>query len=139
MLQFLHKILALILAFIVLFSSFSFTVEKHICMGKVIDVSYFSRADSCGMIDEDCGVNDSLETKIQKEKCCSNVQELIPGNQNEQQALQSFEIEQLQFIITYFYTYIHLFEDKNDIIPYKNYTPPLVDKDINVLYQTFLI
>lgn len=139
MLQFLHKIIALILAFTVLFSSFSFTVEKHICMGEITDVSYFTAADSCGMTDEDCDINDSLETKIQKEKCCNDVHELIPGNQNEQQALQSFEIEQVQFIIAYTNIYINLFEDKKDIIPYKDYKPPLVDKDINVLYQTFLI
>ncbi len=139
MLQFLYKILALILAFIVLFSSLSFTVEKHICMGKVTDVSYFGGADSCEMIDENCDVNDSSETKIQKEKCCNDVHELIPGNQNEQQALQSLEIEQVQFIIAYIYTYINLFEDKNDIIPHRDYTPPIVDKDINILYQSFLI
>ena len=139
MLQFLHKIIALILAFIVLFSSFSFTIEKHICMGEITDVSYFIAANSCGMTDEDCDINDSSEIQIQKEKCCNDVHELIPGNQNEQQAIQSFEIEQVQFIIAYTYIYINLFEDKNDIIPYRDYTPPLVDKDINILYQTFLI
>lgn len=139
MLQFLHKIIALILAFIVLFSSFSFTVEKHICMGEITDVSYFTAADSCGMIDEDCDINNSSETKIQKEKCCNNVHELIPGNQNEQQALQSFEIDPVQFVFAYTYTYLNLFEAKEKTIAFDYYPPPQVGKDIQVLYQTFLI
>lgn len=139
MLQVLHKILAVIIALVVLFSSLSFTVEKHVCMGDVTDISYFIEADTCGMAADECDVNDSLEAKIKKEKCCNNIQELIPGNQNEQQALQSFEIEQVQFVLAYTFTYLNLFEEKEQPIAFNYYPPPIVGKDIQVLYQTFLI
>lgn len=139
MLQFLHKILAFILAVVVLFSSFSFVVEKHICMGEVTDTSYFGHVDSCGMDDGDCDNKEFPLEKIQKENCCNDIQELIPGNQNEQQALQSLEIEQVQFILAYTYTCLDLFKEKEEQVPLKYYLPPLVDKDINVLYQNFLI
>lgn len=139
MLQVLHKILAIIIALVVLFSSLSFTVEKHVCMGQVTDTSYFAKADNCGMISDECDVNNSLETKIKKEKCCNNIQELFPGNQNEQQALQNFEINKVQFALAFNFTYLDLFKQKNEFIPFIEYSPPLVGKDIIVLYQNFLI
>jgi hypothetical protein len=134
-----HKILSLTLAFTVLFSTLSFTVEKHICMGEVTDATYFMDLDSCGMIVEECELAVDEQEKVQKEKCCQDIQELIPGNQNEQQAIENFELDQVQFILTFASTYLDLFEENTDQVTFKYYTPPLVDKDIHVLYQTFLI
>ncbi len=140
MIQILHKFLALILAFIVLFTSFSFTVEKHICMGEVADVSYFNEADSCDMVmeEEECVMDTSCDS-MEQEQCCNDIQVLIQGNQNEQQAIAGFELNQLQFVLAYTYTYLNLFEIKEQPIAFTYYSPPLVDKDIQVLYQTFLI
>jgi len=134
-----HKILSVILAFTVLFSSISFTVEKHVCMGEVMDFAYFVDVESCGMSVEDCEIGSDSKLKMQKEKCCQDVQELIPGNQNEQQAIDSFEFDQVRFILAYSHSFLNLLEENRDLVPFKYYTPPLVDKDINVLYQTFLI
>ena len=135
----LHKILSVFLAFIVLFTTFSFKVEKHYCMGEVTDSAYFVDVESCGMEVGDCENAIDIESKIQKEKCCQDIQELIPGNQNEQQAIDSFEFNKVRFVLAYTYIFLNLFEENKDLIPFKYYSPPLVDKDINVLYQTFLI
>lgn len=137
--KFFLKISSVFLAFTVMFSTLSFTVEKHVCMGEITDVSFFIEADTCGMTADDCDAKDSLETKAEKEKCCNNLQELIQGNQNEQQALNSLELNQLQFILTFTYTYLNLFEPSTNLNLANIYSPPLVDRDINVLYQTFLI
>lgn len=139
MLQVLHKIIAFILALIIFFSTLSFTVEKHICMGEVTDVAYFNKADACGMITDDCENTVPFETKIQKERCCNDVQELIPGHQNEQQALQKLEINQVEFILAFHFSYLNLFETSKDITPHVSYIPPLVNRNIQILYQTFLI
>ena len=139
MLQVLHKILAVIIALVILFSTLSFTVEKHICMGEVTDVSYFTESDSCGMTTEECDFDDASGTHVKKENCCDNVVELIPGIQNEQQAIDSFELEQIQFIIAYTYSYLSLFDADKEEILFNDYIPPLVDKNIQILYQTFLI
>ena len=140
-LQFLNKILALILAFIVIFSSLSFTVEKHVCMDEVTDVSFFTEADSCGMQDDECTHEESGQTSsFDNKDCCSDVQELIPGNQIEQQAINTFEISQVQFITVFTYTYLNLFEEnKKEISFFDDTSPLLLDRDIQVLYQTFLI
>lgn len=141
MIQFLHKILAFVLALIVLFSSLSFTVEKHVCMGEVVDVSYFTEADSCGMVieEEECTIDDFSGDKMDPEKCCNDIQELIPGNQNEQQAIDSLELNSVQFALAFTYTYLNLFETKEEITPFTDSSPPLIDKDYQVLYQSFLI
>jgi len=139
--QFLNKILALILAFIVIFSSLSFTVEKHICMDEVTDVSFFTEADSCGMQEDECKPGETGETNsFDEQDCCSDVHELIRGNQQEQQAINGFEITQMPFLNTYAYTYLNLFEENREEISFfDNPSPPLIDRDLQVLYQTFLI
>lgn len=45
--QFLSKIVSSVLALLVLFSTFSFTVEKHYCGDYLVDVSYLGKADTC--------------------------------------------------------------------------------------------
>lgn len=141
MIQVLHKLLALILAFVVLFTSFSFTVEKHVCMGKVADVSYFTEADSCDMVmeEEECVMDDFSGDKMDQEDCCNDIQELIPGIQNEQQAIAGMELNQVSFILAFTYTYLNLLETKEDITPFVASSPPIIDKDLQILYQSFLI
>ncbi len=142
-LQFLNKILALILAFIVIFSSLSFTVEKHVCMDEVTDVSFFNQADSCGMETDECNHQDKnfdSSKSFNEKDCCNNIHELIQGNPVQQQAIDGFEITQVSFIVAYAYTYLNLFKENKDEIPFTDYSPPpLIDKDIQILYQTFLI
>ncbi len=109
-------------------------------MGEVVDVSYFFEADSCGMTEEeDCDKHDLSEQQMQQEKCCNDVQELIPGNQNEQQAIDSLELNPVQFALAFTYTYLNLFETKEEITPFIDSSPPLIDKDYQVLHQSFLI
>lgn len=139
MLQVLHKILAFIIALAVLFSTMSFAVEKHVCMGEVTDVSYFNQAKGCEMNEEICEESFGAQTSVKKTKCCDTVHELIPGNQIEQHALSNLEIKNLNLLFTYIYNFVVKFEavnfDTDNIKP----SPPLVHTDIQVLYQTFLI
>lgn len=137
----LYKILSVFLAFTVLFSTLSYSVDKHICMGEVTDTSYFSNAKTCNMLIEvkTCTEQNLSHDKVQKEKCCNDVHELIQGHQMEQQALKSLELDEIQFVLAFSYTLQNLYEEETDKIPFVSDSPPLVDKDINVLYQTFLI
>lgn len=43
------KISSFLLVLIVLFSTFSFTIEKHYCGDFLVDVSFTGKADGCGM------------------------------------------------------------------------------------------
>ncbi|HFS68186.1 MAG TPA: hypothetical protein ENK67_08245, partial [Flavobacteriia bacterium] len=85
-----YKILAFFLALLVLFTSFSFTVNKHICGDEVVSTSFFVSATTCGMEMNVCKNENknNKETSIQKEPCCKDVTKVIQGNQNNQQAQQ---------------------------------------------------
>ena len=137
--EFFYKISSVVLAFIVLFSSFSFVVHKHLCGDVVVDVSYVIEADSCGMDMNECTSNSSQKS-VEKEPCCKDVSKIIEGNSNEQLALQGLEIEQVQFLNAFVNSYTDLFE-RLDVKSHSfhEYSPPLVVKDIQVLYDTFLI
>ena len=139
MLQILHKILALIIALAVMFSSMSFTVEKHVCMGEVTDVSFFNEAIGCGMEELVCDGDLNKIDLAKQTKCCDSIHELIPGNQSEQQAVNSLELNDLAMVFAYIYSYVDELDD-NLIDKYVVHSsPPLVSLDIQVLYQTFLI
>ena len=140
MLQILHKILAFILSLAVLFSTLSFTVEKHVCMGEVTDVSYFDKVESCGMEKTECDDAESDHDVAKRQNCCDTLQELIPGDPAEQQAIQALEIQDFDYIVSYISTYLSEYEqlEKVDFIEYGP-DPPLVERDIQALYQTFLI
>ncbi len=140
MLQILHKILALILALAVLFSTLSFTVEKHVCMGEVTDVSYFDKVESCGMEKTECDDTESDHDLVKRQNCCDTLQELIPGDPAEQQAIQGLEIQDFDYIVSYISTYLSEYEplEEVNLIEYGP-DPPLVERDIQALYQTFLI
>ncbi len=139
--QFFYKILSFSLALIVLLSSFSFTVNKHICGGKVSSVSLFVNADNCGMDMLVCkNENSKKQTSIKKESCCKDVSELIQGNDNNQQAQQfHLNIPQMEFLTAYVYTFIAKFQETTTVSSIIMYKPPLVYKNIQTLFQVFRI
>jgi hypothetical protein len=130
---FLHKNFSIGLSLLVLFSTLSITVEKHFCGDNLIDVALFSEAKSCGM-------KMASETKIKK-LCCKNEVELIKG-QDELKITSSddLDFEKQQFLTNYVYSYTILFESRpKQIVTHKDYSPPNLVADIQVLGQVFLI
>lgn len=134
--QSLHKKLAPVLAFIVLFSSFSYAIEKDICDDKDMEMSYAIDSQSCDMHNEGNNVDDH---ENDDQDCCVDNVDLIIGNKNVQLAIDELNVKQVKFIIAYTYAYLDLFEKQEDISTYINTSPHVFDKDYQVLYQTFLI
>ncbi|MFI1771974.1 HYC_CC_PP family protein [Thalassobellus citreus] len=134
--QFLHKSFSILLALLVLFSTVSFTVEKHFCGDVLIDVSVFSEAQKCDM-----GSNEMEQQTVKKMSCCKDEIEVVKGQ--DELKFSSFEdlhFEQQQFIACAFYAYINLFESiEKQCIPHKDYSPPNLVADIQVLDQVFII
>lgn len=136
--QLFKKITAILMAFVVLFSTMSFTISEHYCGDYLVDSALFSKAESCGMemqklaTTKDCSVN--------KDNCCSDVLTHIEGQSELKTDLSNLNFNQQVFVASYIYSYINLFEglDKNSV-PFKNYAPPLIVKDIQVLDNVFLI
>ena len=137
--QILHKIGSITLAFIVLFSSFSFTVHEHICGGEIADTSFFLEADSCEINMEICENTPSNVQRIKQEPCCNNHSEIIKGVDNNQQAQTELTLHQIQFVTTFVTTYIYLFNQVKTTPLFNDYSPPLVVKNIHKLDEIYLI
>ena len=136
--QIFKKIAAVLMTFVVLFSTMSFSISEHYCGNTLMNAALFSKAESCEMDTEMTAA--SKDCIVVGEDCCKDVIKQIEGQNELKSDFSNLNLEQQVFIASYIYTYVNLFEGlESNIIPFKDYTPPLIDKDINVLYQTFLI
>ncbi|MER3319911.1 MAG: hypothetical protein RIB79_16575 [Allomuricauda sp.] len=126
--QFIHQILSSLMALLVLASTVSWTVDKHICMGRVMDISLFSHADDCGM-----------DMDMEK-SCCDDESFTVQGQDDLKISLENFDLDQQIFLVSFVQTYFHLFEiDSEESSTFSEYNPPPLIRDVQVLDQTFLI
>lgn len=127
------------MAFVVLFTTMSFTVDMHYCGDSLVDFSVFTKAEGCGM--EKAQLAKSSENpSMTSTSCCTDKQIVKVGSDDLKTSFDKLTFEQQTFVATFFYTYINLFEglDKN-VVPFKDYSPPYVERNIQILYETYLI
>ncbi|MDY0780255.1 HYC_CC_PP family protein [Tenacibaculum sp. IB213877] len=133
------KISSLLLAFLVLLSTFSLTIEKHFCGDFLVDVSYFGEAQGCDMTKgtTDC----ESSTTLKKKKCCKDEIQQVDGQDDLQTAsAEKFDLEKQQFLIAFVFSYNDLFKNlEKQIVPHKDYSPPNLVTDIQVLHEVFII
>lgn len=135
--QLFHKIMAFVMAVVVLCSTMSFTIDMHYCGGSLVDSAIFHKAKTCGM-EMETPLTDGCS--IAKKNCCNNEQLIIDGQDELQVSLIKIDFEQHVFIASFIYTYNALFEGiDTNITPYKDYKPPLVIKNIYKIDETYLI
>ena len=126
------------MALFVLLSTFSFAVDNHYCGDILVDFSFFGKAESCGM--EIWQSPDSHKHNFEKQGCCEDETLAIEGQHDLKLSLEKLSFEQQQFIISFVYSYLNLFEGhQENLVPFNHYPPPLLVKDILILDQTFLI
>ncbi len=125
------------MALVVLLSTMSFTIDMHYCGGTLVDTAIFQKAKTCGMEMQESQTKDC---SITKKNCCSDKQTVIDGQNELKLSLDTLSLEQQQFVASFIYTYINLFEDADENInSYRDYAPPLVVREIYKLDETYLI
>ena len=130
------------MALLVLFSTMSFTVDIHYCGDHLVDFSFAQKVDTCLMKAEmskpqsQCSMMD-MEMEM---GCCSDVEVIFEGQDDLKLSFDQLSFDQQIFLTSFVYSYVNLFEgfDEN-IIPFKDYAPPPLIRDVQVLHQTFLI
>ncbi|NEW80262.1 MAG: hypothetical protein GZ086_12745 [Gelidibacter sp.] len=133
------NIAALFLVVLVLFSSVSFTVEKHLCGGQVFSESVFGKAKDCGM-DEKCCKEENNNLYFSKKSCCSDEIQLINGSVFEKvTVLKLANNQQNLFAFTLLNYSIFSPINKSRIIQINNYFPPPNTHNFNILYEIFRI
>lgn len=125
------------MAFVVLFSTMSFTMNMHYCGDTLMDTAIFQKVKTCGMdmenpLSEGCSVT--------KKNCCNDEQLVLDGQDDLQFHVEKISFEQQLFIASFIYTYINRFEDVNKkTSSFEQYKPPLVIRQIFKLDETYLI
>tara|TARA_R110002012_G_scaffold321809_1_gene551524 strand:- start:26353 stop:26715 length:363 start_codon:yes stop_codon:yes gene_type:complete len=120
------------MALLVLFSTVSFTVEKHYCGDVLMDAAVFNSVEKCA--------SEMFESQT-KMDCCKDTVDVIKGQDElTVKTFQDLDLDQQFFLNVFSFTYLNLFEGLPElIVPHKNYSPPNLIADIQVLDQVFLI
>ncbi|MEZ4801998.1 MAG: hypothetical protein R2797_04435 [Gelidibacter sp.] len=131
-----HKGFSLLIAFLVLMSTVSFTIEKHFCGDTLIDVAVFTEAQKCVM-----EAFEMEQASVTKMDCCKDELELIKGQDIlKLTTFDDLHFEHQLFLSTFIYSYTNLFEGlPEQVIPHKDYSPPNLVTDIQVMDQVFTI
>lgn len=132
-----HKIMALTMVVVVLFSTLSFTVNMHYCGDTLVETALFQKAKGCGME----MANPKTEScSITKKNCCDDKQLSIEGQDELQISADKISFEQQVFIASFVYTYINLFKGlEKNVSSYEEYKSPLVIRRIYKIDETYLI
>ncbi len=132
----LHRVFSVSLALLLLASTTSWRVEKHFCMGHLVDIALFSNAKSCGMDME----NDPISEQEEFMSCCSQEVIIVDGQDNLKLSFNDFNFDQQVFLVAITNYYFDLFEEPSQLkILLSHYPPPILTKDIHILDQVFLI
>ncbi|EAR00545.1 HYC_CC_PP family protein [Maribacter sp. HTCC2170] len=135
---FLQKFVAFSMALLLLASTTSWKVEKHFCMGHLIDVAFFLDVEDCGMSTDLMKTDDSA-AQIES-SCCSEDVIFVGGQDDLTLTFDSLDLEQQSFLVVYVQSYIGMFAGTTiRITPHEHYPPPILVKDLQLLDQVFLI
>lgn len=135
-----RKLTSSILALIVLFSTMSFSLDMHFCGDHLVDFSLFESVDTCMMKVETTKSSSECTLMDTEMDCCTDVEVVLQGQDELKISFDQITFDQQVFVASFVFSYINLFEgfDKN-IVPFKEYSPPPLIRDIQILDQTFLI
>lgn len=141
-----RKVLSIILAVVLFASHANVTFGTHFCGGMAVKTKIILGEThlDCSMIDmeESCDVRverDYSEDRFEKAPCCENEYHSV------QTTDEFVKDAALQFLNVDFAAALIFVTLSLDLFPsashqfYTDYIPPLVEKDLPVLFQTFLI
>ena len=126
----------MMLALLVLLSTFSFKMETHFCGSNIVDVAVFSKVKSCCSVTK----NTSSELQYTKKSCCNNKVVSIDGLK--QHKVVSFSKETpLKKVFTppsiFNFVTPRFISSSEDFYP--DYSPPDQHLNFQIKYQVFLI
>ncbi|BDW91961.1 hypothetical protein LCL86_08470 [Muricauda ruestringensis] len=130
------QIISLVMAVLVLASTVSWTVDKHLCMGRVMDISFFAHAEDCGMESAIA----TLDSEDYQNPCCEDESFTIEGQDHLKLTWSDLDLDHQVFLVAFAQSYIDLFVPLEKLpVPNEKYPPPILIRDIHVLDQVFLI
>jgi hypothetical protein len=137
------------MALLMLLSSTGFSMDIHYCQNQFAGFSFIGKASCCkkAVNTKPCH---SVKTKklnginqAEKDNCCHNESIVIEKADLDATNVQYGTINDIQFdfvvVPVSVAEFLINYNAQLDVVPFDQYKPPLPDRDIQVLYQTFLI
>jgi hypothetical protein len=131
------KIVSILMAFVVVFTTLSFTVDMHFCGDTLVETAVFQKVKGCGMELQKPSKEDCV---VKSNNCCNDKQLTIDGQQELQISFSAFSFEQLLYVTSILNTDKEFSQviDKN--VPlYKGYALQLVIRQLYKIAETYLI
>jgi len=126
------------MALLLLLSTVSWKVEKHYCMGRLMDIALFTDADTCGMDMYVAMANENLNEN--KNSCCDDEVVFVEGQDDLKISFNDLDVKKQSFLVAFTYSYLSILQDVSEqAVPNEQYPPPILVKDIQLLDETFLI
>lgn len=146
----LHRITAISMALLMLLSSTGFSMDMHYCQDQLKGISLIGKAKSCHDRQETppchktkktCHHTEENLSQAEQDNCCHNETVVIEKSDLDATPTQIATSQdiQLDFVAAFIAVYVFNYSVHAVFQPYAKYKPPLPDRDIQVLYQTFLI
>ncbi|MBC2839337.1 hypothetical protein [Robiginitalea sp. SC105] len=129
-----HKSGAVLLAFLLLFSTLSFSMDMHFCGKTLVDFKLYHKAEGCGMAMDDSATTES--------GCCNDVEIVVVGQDDLDSAKADTHTGQIEVLATFIasgFPFLLQLEPRSAELPYEAYSPPRLVRDIPVRHQVFLI
>lgn len=144
-----------------LFSSIGFSMDMHFCGGEIENVGFFGKADECDMMKEMkpeevkenthecCGGKEKKvshcekkysDSSLKKGNCCHN-ESFMLQSVDDTSTINTLELTnvELTFVTVYIMNTFFVFEVEREVQNYTYYKPPLIDYDVIIQHQVFLI
>ena len=131
-----QKVISSVMALLLLLSTVSWTLDKHICLGRVVDVALFSKAKDCGM----AAAMAAFENEAIENSCCDDESVTIHGQDDLKITYQDVNIAPDVFTLGDSPNYLNIdFGPDLYLVLNEYYPPPKIVKDIQLLDEVFLI
>lgn len=145
-----YRLIALILALLMFTTSIGFSVDLHYCKDQLKSISIFGKAKQCSDLSvkkQTCLSQDKAEKgknhiSFERKKCCRNQSVHCQFNQLQGNQKQSVFLNQSiqQFIIAFVDVTILKNKQFKQVASAINvYHPPLIHRDIPILFESFLL
>jgi hypothetical protein len=117
-------------------STLSFSISKHYCSNILVDTAVIQPAKTCGMHSQ----SESYKPEEEKDSCCDDEVKLIEGQDELQLSVSDFSLDMPnEFAV---FSMVFLFPEFYTVQSqpvYAIYQPPECRRDIQTLFQVFLI
>jgi len=134
------KIFSTSIALLLFISNLGLAMNTHFCGGEAVETSVTLGLDNlnCGMasMEEPCENN---QQQVKSEACCDNTHNILQIDEDYEFNSAQINLNPI-FITALIHSFVQpLIFSEQKHIQYKAYEPPIPNKDVQVLFQTFLI